>query len=211
MSSIPESPDWREGVYQLETTDRVLGGPNGAVNLQAKNLADRTAYLKAQLAVVSRLAGSYGTLAASLKARVDRLESALGTGSVVGGGVSDPGSVGVSAQAAMLVKALSANTDLTVPVNDAEFFDITLNAPSCVIRLDSFLRLTSAKIVRKVDLMLTQGSGANKVAWADSIRWAHGRVPVLSFERGYSDMVTLVTLDEGDTWIGFFTGGWTLA
>lgn len=211
MPSILETPDWRASIYRVEMTDRVLGGPNGAINIQAKNLADRTSYLKDQLAVVSRLAGSYGTLASSLKYRVDRLEAATGVSGPVDGGVSDPGSVGVSAQPTKQVKALTATNDLTVPVNEAEFFDITLTSPSCLLRLDAFLRISSGRIVRKVDLMVTQGSGANKIVWADSIRWAHGRIPVLSFERGYSDMVTLISLDQADTWIGYFAGGWTLA
>ena len=40
------NPQWSEGIYQLETTDPVLGGPNGIANRQAKELAARTQYLK---------------------------------------------------------------------------------------------------------------------------------------------------------------------
>ena len=49
MSNITEelsNPQWAEGIYQLETTDPVLGGPNGIANRQAKELAARTQYLK---------------------------------------------------------------------------------------------------------------------------------------------------------------------
>ena len=49
MSNITEelnNPQWSEGIYQLETTDPVLGGPNGIANRQAKELAARTQYLK---------------------------------------------------------------------------------------------------------------------------------------------------------------------
>ena len=53
MSNLPESASWDAGVYQLETTDPVLGGPNGKSNLPLKNLANRTAYLKAQVDVLS--------------------------------------------------------------------------------------------------------------------------------------------------------------
>lgn len=212
MTQIIESPDWSDEVYAVETTDRVLGGPDGAVNRQAKNLADRTAYLRAQLAVVSRLAGSYGTLASSLKTRVGRLEQAVNSGGVIiDDGVSDPGAIEVITGRSDLVKDLRAESDLTIPVNDAGFFNVTLNGPSCLIRLDAFLALSGAKTARKVDLMLTQGSGANRVQWANTIRWAYGRPPLLSFERGYSDMVSLMTLDNGNTWIGHFSGGWTLA
>lgn len=47
MANIVETQDWVDGVYQIETTDRVLGGVDGTANAQAKALASRTAYLKA--------------------------------------------------------------------------------------------------------------------------------------------------------------------
>ena len=49
MANITEelnNPQWAESIYQLETTDPVLGGPNGIANRQAKELAARTQYLK---------------------------------------------------------------------------------------------------------------------------------------------------------------------
>ncbi len=49
MANITEelnNPQWSAGIYQLETTDPVLGGPNGIANRQAKELAARTQYLK---------------------------------------------------------------------------------------------------------------------------------------------------------------------
>lgn len=49
MSLLPESNTWITGIYQLEETDPVQGGPNGKSNQQAKELANRTAYLKAQI------------------------------------------------------------------------------------------------------------------------------------------------------------------
>lgn len=46
MANLPETPAWPEGIYQIETTDRVIGGPDGKINAVTKQLADRTAYLK---------------------------------------------------------------------------------------------------------------------------------------------------------------------
>lgn len=46
MASLPESSQWDAGVYQLETTDDVIGGTNGVSNAPAKNLANRTKWLK---------------------------------------------------------------------------------------------------------------------------------------------------------------------
>uniref|UniRef100_UPI0035C744C7 tail fiber protein n=1 Tax=Serratia quinivorans TaxID=137545 RepID=UPI0035C744C7 len=48
MANLPETPQWQDGIYQIETSDPVLGGPDGISNRQAKQLASRTAYLKQQ-------------------------------------------------------------------------------------------------------------------------------------------------------------------
>ncbi|MFQ2188681.1 hypothetical protein [Aeromonas jandaei] len=49
MASVQETPSYDAGIYQIETTDPVLGGPNGIANAQAKGLANRTAFLKQQI------------------------------------------------------------------------------------------------------------------------------------------------------------------
>lgn len=46
MTNLTETPDYSPGIYQLELTDPVVGGPEGISNRQAKELANRTAYLK---------------------------------------------------------------------------------------------------------------------------------------------------------------------
>ncbi len=52
MASLPETAEWVDDIYQLETNDPVLGGPpnlatgEGIDNVQAQQLAWRTAYLK---------------------------------------------------------------------------------------------------------------------------------------------------------------------
>lgn len=46
MADLIEISEWVAGIYQLETTDPVEGGLNGIDNLQATQLAKRTAYLK---------------------------------------------------------------------------------------------------------------------------------------------------------------------
>ena len=48
MANLEEKAEWTKGIYQLETTDPVMGGPNGVDNVQAKQLANRTQYLKQQ-------------------------------------------------------------------------------------------------------------------------------------------------------------------
>ncbi|MGX2040671.1 hypothetical protein ACWJKU_11140 [Methylocaldum sp. MU1018] len=46
MADLIETPQWEPGIYQLETSDPVLGGPGGISNRQAEQLANRTQFLK---------------------------------------------------------------------------------------------------------------------------------------------------------------------
>jgi hypothetical protein len=46
MANLTETPVYESGIYQIETTDPVVGGANGISNLPLKQLANRTAYLK---------------------------------------------------------------------------------------------------------------------------------------------------------------------
>ncbi|EKZ9425992.1 tail fiber protein [Salmonella enterica] len=49
MGKLTELEQWEEDVYQIETSDPVLGGPDGVSNRPQKQLANRTRWLKKQL------------------------------------------------------------------------------------------------------------------------------------------------------------------
>jgi phage-related tail fiber protein len=49
MANLPETPQWEDGIYQIEVSDPVLGGPDGITNRPIKQLASRTLYLKQQV------------------------------------------------------------------------------------------------------------------------------------------------------------------
>ena len=49
MADLKEEIKWENGIYQLETVDLVVGGVDGISNKQAKQLANRTSYLKKQI------------------------------------------------------------------------------------------------------------------------------------------------------------------
>ncbi|MCQ4319719.1 hypothetical protein [Stutzerimonas stutzeri] len=73
MANVNETSQWESGVYQIETTDPVLGGANGIANVQARQLANRTAYLKARADLVDQAKGA----TPSLPARLVKIESDL--------------------------------------------------------------------------------------------------------------------------------------
>lgn len=57
MANLPESASFEAGIYQLETTDPVQGGVDGISNQQAKQLANRTKWLKDQVDALNALKG----------------------------------------------------------------------------------------------------------------------------------------------------------
>ncbi len=52
VANLQETDTWESAIYQLETVDPVQGGADGIDNLQAKQLANRTTYLKAFIEAV---------------------------------------------------------------------------------------------------------------------------------------------------------------
>ena len=49
MANITESAVWEDSIYQIAETDLVLGGATGTANVQPKQLANRTKWLKQNL------------------------------------------------------------------------------------------------------------------------------------------------------------------
>lgn len=62
MANLTETAAWEGGIYQIETTDPVVGGPDGISNIQAKQLANRTKYLKGFADEVAGARGGKGSL-----------------------------------------------------------------------------------------------------------------------------------------------------
>lgn len=59
MANLTLTRQWVENIYQLETTDPVMGGPDGVDNRQAKELGARTNWLKDQVDTLNRDLTSY--------------------------------------------------------------------------------------------------------------------------------------------------------
>lgn len=59
MAFLNEQPVYEPGIYQLEVTDPLQGGPDGVFNVPPTQLANRTAYLKSRLEVGHNEDGSH--------------------------------------------------------------------------------------------------------------------------------------------------------
>ena len=84
MANVKEDKIWEEGIYQLEVTDPVVGGIDGISNKQAKQLANRTGYLREQIendknSVDTALAKKRDVEDSYSKIEVDKKFTAIGT------------------------------------------------------------------------------------------------------------------------------------
>lgn len=109
MAELPEVNEWPEGIYQLETSDPVLGGPEGIDNLQAKQLASRTKWLRDQIAKVIDGTSAVGKALQLKTARTLKFKgAATGSGSYDG----------------------SADTEIALTLADLSWNKITTDKPT---------------------------------------------------------------------------------
>ena len=87
MANLPETEDFADGTYQIETSDRVLGGPGGIANKQAEQLGNRTAWLRAAIAKIIDGTTAVGKATQLAAARTLKFKGAVsGSGSYDGTG-----------------------------------------------------------------------------------------------------------------------------
>lgn len=75
MANLAETVTWEAGIYQIEETDPVQGGPNGVDNLPHKHLANRSLWLKNDHDAVKNEVIAARDAYANLDARLDALET----------------------------------------------------------------------------------------------------------------------------------------
>lgn len=78
MSTINDSADWVPAITEVAVTDPILGGSGGVINVQAKQLADRTAFLKQGLEATAGTAASAEGKASQALSQIAAAEDAAG-------------------------------------------------------------------------------------------------------------------------------------
>lgn len=89
----------------------------------------------------------------------------------------------------------------------AQVYKLTLTKSTCKLSFKTDLAIAE-DTVKDIRLYLEQGSGSNSVEFPESIMWANGTAPTLSFKAGSIDVIQLTTLDCGKTWLGSFADTW---
>lgn len=79
-------------------------------------------------------------------------------------------------------------------------FKATLTAP--VTQLSVMSASGSNLNSQTITMLLTQGTGANKISWPSNVKWSYGREPVLTFTKDSIDVIQFLSIDGGSTWYG---------
>lgn len=79
-------------------------------------------------------------------------------------------------------------------------FKATLTAP--VTQLSVINASGSNLNSQTITMLLTQGTGANKISWPSNVKWSYGREPVLTFTKDSIDVIQFLSIDGGSTWYG---------
>lgn len=66
----------------------------------------------------------------------------------------------------------------------------------------------SSSAVIKLELFIKQGTGTNTVTWPANVKWENGIEPVLSLEKDHVDLISLISLDNGQNYYGFAKAVW---
>lgn len=122
------------------------------------------------------------------------------------GGGSNGGTGSQAVIGAYSCQSFGGGDTFTLDVSSYGVFDITLSQPTAAIALGAFN--AEQGMARQLQIVLHQGTGANSVTWPDNVKWTGNRAPTLSLDIGAIDVVQLMTLDNGQTWLGTQLDGW---
>ncbi|WP_406869749.1 hypothetical protein [Paraburkholderia fungorum] len=88
MTNLVETEQWEEGIRQFETSDPVVGGPDGIDNIPPRQLANRTKFLRARLqdggATYAPDTGTKNNIVVNLTPAVTQLVEGMEVSFVVG-------------------------------------------------------------------------------------------------------------------------------
>lgn len=87
MANLTETSRWESGIYQFETSDPVMGGSNGIDNRPTRELANRTLWLKNELAkAVESIGNNQKSTDDALLLKVDKTTTIAAGNGLAGGG-----------------------------------------------------------------------------------------------------------------------------
>lgn len=88
------------------------------------------------------------------------------------------------------------------------YHEITLNTSETTLKFIKNQNSENNSTVLKLELFIKQGTGTNTVIWPENIKWENGTKPVLSLEKDNIDLISLISLDNGQNFYGFSKAVW---
>ena len=88
------------------------------------------------------------------------------------------------------------------------YHEITLNTSETTLKFIENQNFENNSTVLKLELFIKQGTGTNTVIWPENIKWENGTKPVLSLEKDNVDLISLISLDNGQIFYGFSKAVW---
>lgn len=116
MADLPEISTWEPGVYQIETTDPVVGGPpdlglgQGISNVPPQQLANRTLWLKNQIAALQASAVDQADIDAAIATLIGGAPLALDTLNELAAALADDENYAASITTALAGKLGTGDT-----------------------------------------------------------------------------------------------------
>lgn len=89
-----------------------------------------------------------------------------------------------------------------------KYHEITLNTSETTLKFIENQNSENNSTVLKLELFIKQGTGTNTVTWPENIKWENGTKPMLSLEKDNVDLISLVSLDNGQNFYGFSKAVW---
>lgn len=89
-----------------------------------------------------------------------------------------------------------------------KYHEMTLNTSETTLKFIENQNSENNSTVLKLELFIKQGTGTNTVIWPENIKWENGTKPVLSLEKDNVDLISLISLDNGQNFYGFSKAVW---
>ena len=89
-----------------------------------------------------------------------------------------------------------------------KYHEIILNTSETTLKFIENQNSENNSTVLKLELFIKQGTGTNTVIWPENIKWENGTKPVLSLEKDNVDLISLISLDNGQNFYGFSKAVW---
>lgn len=98
----------------------------------------------------------------------------------------------------------SVNTTYDINPSNGDVYKLLLSKPSASITLTGSIDTD----VTVITIYFVQGTGSNTVSFPNNVKFPNGSNLVLSFSQGSTDVVQLVSLDKGTTWLAQTINSW---